>query len=224
VHEPGAARKSAFERLHGAVYDVGAQWEPTARLGARIEWGADLSPMYASMAALGQVQDGAAVLDVPCGGGLAFKALRPTQRVRYVAVDASALMLRRAARRARRLGLGQIELLRADVARLPLPSGCVDLCVSFNGIQCFSEPARGIAEMARCIRPGGAIVGTTVVGGARARSDRAIELYRRLNAFGPGGTTEELLAWLRTAGFLDIELRQNGALACFRARKDATGA
>jgi ubiquinone/menaquinone biosynthesis C-methylase UbiE len=40
--------------------------------------------------------DGTAILDVPCGGGIAMLRLRPDQRVRYVGVDVSAPMLQRA--------------------------------------------------------------------------------------------------------------------------------
>ena len=44
------------------------------------------------------VSDGSAVLDIPCGGGLAMRGVRNGQRLRYVAADISPDMLDRARR------------------------------------------------------------------------------------------------------------------------------
>lgn len=214
-----AVNVSGFQRLLGTAYDLGAQWKPSARLGAWLEWGADLDPMYLSMSTIAHAREGSTVLDVPCGGGMAFRALDPKQRIRYIAADASPTMLRRARARAQRKGLTQIEITHADVGALPLPSESVELCVSYNGIQCFPDPAAAVAELSRCLCPGGTLLGTTVVTGERRRSDRAIEAYRALNAFGPGGTKEDLARWLKAAGFIDASCQTSGALTLFRARK-----
>jgi SAM-dependent methyltransferase len=213
----------AFQRLLGKFYDLGAQWEPTARLGAWLEWAASLDAMYKSMATITAMEPGATVLDVPCGGGLAFGNLNIHQGVHYIAADASKLMLGRAQARASKLRLSQIEPVLADVGALPLPSETVDLCVSYNGLQCFPDPAAAVSEMIRCLRPDGKLVGTTVVTGESARADRMIRLYRRVDAFGPGGTNDDLQRWLTDAGFVDVKLQHSGALTLFRANKPGAG-
>jgi SAM-dependent methyltransferase len=212
----------AFQRLLGKVYDLGAQWPPTARFGAWVEWAASLDAMYRSMATIAAMRPGTTVLDVPCGGGLAFGNLDANQGVHYIAADASQLMLGRAQARARKLRLSQIEPVLADVCALPLPSETVDLCVSYNGLQCFPDPVAAISEMSRCLRPDGKLVGTTVVTGESARADRMIRLYRRIEAFGPGGSNEDLQNWLTDAGFVDVELQGSGALTLFSAKKPRT--
>src|ERR1700743_3197728 len=104
----------------GAAYDfyIERPWLMLA-LG-RLVWGIDLSSLYRSIdetvAALG---GGATVIDVPCGGGVAFRALRPDQDVRYIAADLSAKMLARARRRAEQRSLRQVELVTADMLALP---------------------------------------------------------------------------------------------------------
>jgi SAM-dependent methyltransferase len=106
---------------------------------------------YASMEAIVRAGDGTTVLDVPCGGGVAFRALRPDQRVRYLAADISEAMLARARHRARERGLDQIEFVRADLCRLPFEDGVADLCVSYSGLHCVARPDVAVAELVRCM-------------------------------------------------------------------------
>jgi hypothetical protein len=57
------------------------------RVVSRLTWAFDLTPQYATMKAIGSAAAGATILDVPCGGGVAFRALGPGQDVRYIAGD-----------------------------------------------------------------------------------------------------------------------------------------
>ena len=57
--------------------------------------GSDLRRLYAAAAEIGRQPAGSSVLDVPCGGGVALRGLRPGQGVRYVAADISQAMLDR---------------------------------------------------------------------------------------------------------------------------------
>jgi cyclopropane fatty-acyl-phospholipid synthase-like methyltransferase len=71
---------------------------------ARLVWGIDMGPLYSSIDELSNIGSGATVLDVPCGGGIAMRGLRPSQDVRYIAVDLLDETLARAERRAERQG------------------------------------------------------------------------------------------------------------------------
>ena len=86
----------------GRFYDFYIERPRLMRLIGRIVWGIDASLLYASMKPIGEVPDGSTILDVPCGGGVAFRALRPEQDVRYMAADLSEKMLAHAKRRAAR--------------------------------------------------------------------------------------------------------------------------
>src|SRR5699024_4139935 len=163
--------------------------------------------------------DGPAVRAIPCGGAAALRGLLPDQRVRYVAADISTDMLARARRRAAKLGRADIEFTEADIEAMPFDDHEFDLCVSFNGLHCLPDPPAAIREIARCLKPGGRLVGDSVVRGAGFRQELAIGVLRRVGAFGPGGTVEELQRWLTDAGLTVEHLERSGGLAHFTATK-----
>ena len=210
------------ERINAAVYDAGVEREQVARVLGRLMWGTDTRRLFDAITALGDLPDGTAVLDIPCGGGLAFRGLRPGQRLRYVAADISPYMLERAKARADRSGVDGIELTEADVFSLPFDDVTFDLCVSFNGLHCLPEQRPALAEIARVLKPGGELRGTAVVHGEGARHDAIIRLFRRISAFGETTTPDRLHALLGDAGFENVQLDLSGALAHFQARKPPT--
>jgi hypothetical protein len=78
--------------------------------------------------------------------------------------------------------------------------------------------------MARCVRPGGRIVGDTIVRGAGLRQDVAIGMFRRAGLFGPGGTVAAVERWLDGAGLRIDRLHMSGAVVHFAAtRPGVTG-
>jgi ubiquinone/menaquinone biosynthesis C-methylase UbiE len=208
-----------FDTLAGGLYDAYIERERVARVVGQLLWGSDMSAMYRSMRQIGELPPGATVLDVPCGGGVALRGLRPGQRVRYLAVDLSPAMLRRAARVASREGLRQVEWIEASAEALPLPDATADLAVAYNGLHCFAHPAAAVAEIARCVRPGGRLVGTAIVRGELPRADRLIAAFAREGSFGPGGTRGDLERWLAEAGFVDLRLEADGAVIAFAASR-----
>jgi ubiquinone/menaquinone biosynthesis C-methylase UbiE len=212
-------RSPWFDRVGAATYDFFVERERLARMGGRLAWGTDTRLLYRSLDAISSMPHGTAILDVPCGGGVAFRALRPGQDVRYVAADLSPGMLRRARREAQRRGLGSIEFLEADVESLPFDDSSFDLCVCLNSLHCFPDPAAGLLEIGRCLRPGARLIGDAALRGRGRRFDRLIDLYRRRGVFGPGGTASDLERWLVDAGFEDVELRLSGAVGYFDAAR-----
>ncbi|MPZ81220.1 MAG: methyltransferase domain-containing protein [Actinophytocola sp.] len=202
--------------LGGAFYDFGVEREWLARPTGWVLWGTDISLLYREIRALGDLPDGAAVLDVPCGGGVVLRGMRPG--VRYVAADLSPAMLGRTRRRAARLGR-RIETVEADITRLPLTDAEFDVCVCFNGLHCLPDPAAAVGELARCLKPGGRLVGDAIVVRAGLRQDVAISLFRRAGLFGAGGTAADLRTWLEEAGLRVDRLEVSGAVAHFAATR-----
>jgi SAM-dependent methyltransferase len=207
--------RRVFGSPFGAVYDFYIQREPLSRLIARLVWHSDVRPFYASMAALSGMPDGSTIVDAPCGSGVALRALGEGQRVRYLGYDLSPEMLRRAGQRANKLGLDQVELAEADVESLPLEDGSVDLFLSYFGLHCLPDPAAAVREAARCLRPGGRLVGSTIVRGTRPL-DR-LRVRPGTGAYGPVGTAANLRQWLAGAGLLEITLDVRGVFAYFDA-------
>jgi ubiquinone/menaquinone biosynthesis C-methylase UbiE len=214
-------RSRWFDLLGAGVYDFVVERERLAQVLGRLVWGTDASRLYRRMSTVARMPDGSAILDVPCGGGVAFRALKPAQRVSYVAVDLSPGMLHRARREAQRRGLEQIEFLEADVESLPFEDARFDLCLCFNSLHCFPDPAAALREIARCLRPDGRFVGDSAFRGAGARFDRLIDLYSRRGVFGRVGTLGELERWFREAGMQDPEIETSGAVAHLSAKRAA---
>jgi ubiquinone/menaquinone biosynthesis C-methylase UbiE len=147
------------ERLTAALYDAGVKHDSVARVGAWAMWGTDLRPMFTDIARLADVPAGTSVLDIPCGGGLAFRGLRTGQAVRYVAADISPYMLQRARREADRRGVQDaIDFVEADVTALQFADASFDLCVTYNGLHCLPDPRAALAELVRMLRPGGTLM------------------------------------------------------------------
>ncbi len=209
-------------RVVPVLYDFAVEREWFARPAGRLMWGADVRPLYAAFAEPGRLPAGSAVLDVPCGGGVAFRGLPAGADLRYVAADLSPVMLGRARAEARRRGVN-VALVQAGVEALPFPDGAFDLCTTWNGLHCLPDPASAVAEIARVLRPGGVLRGSAVVTGAGRRQDAVIALYRRTGDFGEPGSAADLTEWLTRAGLRDAVVKADGALAIFTAVKPSRG-
>jgi ubiquinone/menaquinone biosynthesis C-methylase UbiE len=199
------------DRLYG-IYDAVAERPQVARVFGRLMWGTDTRLFYGAHAEVAGVPDGATILDVPCGGGPAFRHLPRGRTGRYLAVDLEERMLDRARAEAARRGLDGIEFVQASVEALPFDDATADLCLTSAGLHCFPDPAAALAEMGRCLRPGGRLVGTTAVNRTRARHDALIALYRRIGVFGPGGAVDDYRRWAANAGLDQVRFERSGAI------------
>ena len=208
----------AFDGLGGAVYDFYIERPALARIEGVLVWGLDSRRMYAWMAKVHDAPAGAAVLDVPCGGGVAFRYVRPGWRGRYVAADIAPGMLRRARREAERRGIAdRVELVEADMLDLPFEDASFEVCASFSGLHHVPEPERAVRELVRCLKPGGRLVGCTFVGGTGGRGERSVRISKRLGVMGSVFTAAALEQWL--ADLDDARVELTGALALFEALK-----
>jgi ubiquinone/menaquinone biosynthesis C-methylase UbiE len=206
------------ERLTAALYDAGVKHDSVARVGAWAMWGADLRRMFTDIARLADVPAGTSVLDIPCGGGLAFRGLSTGQAVQYVAADISPYMLQRARREAGRRGVQDaIDFVEADVTALQFADASFDLCVTYNGLHCLPDPRAALTELVRVLRPGGTLRGTSCVTGRGPRQDALIAMSRRAGVFGNPPHTGQIETWLQELG-LDVTLERSGAVEFFEAR------
>jgi arsenite methyltransferase len=106
---------------------------------------------------IGNLIAGQSVLDLGSGPGLdsllAARKVGPTGKV--VGVDMCEEMISKARYNTGLLGLNNVEFLHAEIEKLPLPDGSVDVVIS-NGVfnLCTNKPAV-LAEAFRVLRPGG---------------------------------------------------------------------
>lgn len=200
------------------VYDWSVEHR---RLGGalwRFGLGSDLGELHRATTEIGTLPAGSAILDVPCGGGVALRGLQPRQGVRYVAADIAPTMLERTMNSARKRGVAdQIEPVVADVHDLQFADGEFDLVVSFTGLHCFPRPRDAVLELGRVTRSGRTLTGSTVLRDGSFRSLPITAVGRLLDLMGPGVTAAELPVWLHAAGFDDVEIRRSGPMAYFHA-------
>ncbi|HTA14509.1 MAG TPA: class I SAM-dependent methyltransferase [Solirubrobacteraceae bacterium] len=199
----------------GAVYDYYIERPRLARLVLGLMWGVDPRPFYRSIAAVGEMPEGATILDVPCGGAVVLRGLRPGQRVSWIGVDIEPAMLSRAERRAARYPSVEARLIEADMLALPLEDGIADLCLSYGGLHCVPSPDAALAEMARCLRPGGRLLGSTFLADGSRRQRRLL----RVDDFGHTGTAEDLRRWLGAGGLTEVSVDREDGLAVFSGRR-----
>lgn len=202
----------------GGAYDFYIERPRLVRRIGRAVWGIDASLIYSSMAPLEEAGEGMTVADVPCGGGVAFRALRPDQDVRYLAADLSPKMLERARRRAAARSLAQVETVEADMTELPFADGEVDLFLSISGLHMVPNPERAVAEIGRCLKPGGRVSGTTFLndGPRRCRALYKAGSYRG-HPLPP--ERDDLIEWLRAAGLEDVTVGPQRGFVAFSGRR-----
>jgi SAM-dependent methyltransferase len=131
---------------------------------------------------------GRLALDLACGDGRLARELRD-RGYEVLAVDRSKELVR-AARKADR----RMEVLRADIARMPMGSGIADLavCGAFDGL------GEALGEIARVLAPGGRLC---------ASMAQPVQL-------------EELSRGLEEAGFVIEALRETPERLVMRARRE----
>lgn len=204
-----------------AVWDAGVKSEPIAQVYGVVVFGTDNRLFYRHIDELGRLAEGTKVLDVPCGGGVAFRGLRPERRLDFTAADISPAMLDRARAEARRRGLDWMRFVEANAQELPFEDGSFDVVNTYNGLHCFPDPRAAVAQMGRVLRPGGTLRGSTVIFGAGKRQDALIAFWRRTGIFGVVPYRDDVEEWLENAGLEDVSVTTSGAVAFFEGRRPA---
>jgi len=126
--------------------------------------------------------------DVGCGRGTT--TLRLAQRLRphvLLAVDRAHTLLE--VTRERTAGAPGVRPVRADFHRLPLPDGSLDLVVAAFCLYHSPRPREVIAELARCLAPGG----TAILATKSADSYRALDELVAASGLDPHATARPSL-------------------------------
>jgi SAM-dependent methyltransferase len=102
--------------------------------------------------------DGARVLEVGCGPGRLSVLLARDHGLDVTGLDLDPAMIERARANADRLSAGEVprpSFLVGDVASLAFPDGSFDVVVSTLSLHHWADPATGLAEIGRVLRPDG---------------------------------------------------------------------
>jgi arsenite methyltransferase len=153
--------------------------------------------------ALAELAPGEIVLDLGSGGGIdvLLSARRVGPGGKAYGLDMTDEMLALARENQRKAGVENVEFLKGEIERIPLPDQSVDVIISNCVINLSGDKDRVFAEAFRVLRPGGrfAVSDVVVRGDVPAEIRRSVELWVGCIA----GALEETdyLARLAKAGF-----------------------
>lgn len=144
------------EKFKAAVRE---QWDKHAQgwNDHSVQIGAWLRPSTDAMLAMADVGPGARVLDVAAGAG--DQTLEIARRVgpsgSVLATDLSPAILEFAREKAQRAGYQNVDTQVADGENLKVTESSFDVAICRLGLMLFPDPAKGLREMFRALKPGG---------------------------------------------------------------------
>lgn len=146
---------SVIERRTDPTYALGRTKDEYVRLMAQA---AVLAPMSRRLLAAAGVSSGMCVVDVGCGVGdlsmLAAELVGPSGHVLGVDLDPAALRIARG--RAESAGLTQIEFVTGDLRDISEVLQ-VDAVIGRLVLMYLADPAEGLLQASRVVRPGGIV-------------------------------------------------------------------
>ena len=212
--ERGPALGAFYDWTVEHPYAGGALW--------RAGIGSDLGRLYAAAAEIGRQPAGARILDVPCGGGVALRGLRPGQGVEYVAADIAPAMLDRTLAAARRRGVADQVVAAAGGRGGRCRSRTAPSTWSSRSPACTASPTRRgrSSRWCGCSGPAGSSPAARCSTTPGCATSRSAPPARLAGLLGPGCTGEQVTGLAgRPRAWTSVTLETSGALGYFRGVK-----
>ena len=158
--------------------------------------------------ALIELKPGETVLDLGSGGGidvlLSAKRVGPSGKA--YGLDMTDDMLALARENQRQAGVGNVEFLKGEIEKIPLPDNSIDVVISNCVINLSADKDRVLREAFRVLRPGGRFAVSDVV--VRGEVPEEVRKNMLLWVGCVAGALEELeyTSKLAAAGFADISV------------------
>ncbi|BCJ34195.1 arsenite S-adenosylmethyltransferase [Actinocatenispora thailandica] len=158
--------------------------------------------------AVADLNEGETVLDLGSGGGidvlLSAKRVGPTGKA--YGLDMTDDMLQLARRNAEQAGADNVEFLRGEIERIPLPDETVDVIISNCVINLSTDKPAVLAEAFRVLKPGGRIGVSDVVAEDRLSPAERAERGQWVGCIAGALSVTEYHDGLTAAGFTGIEI------------------
>lgn len=159
-------------------------------------------------AALAKLNPGEVVLDLGSGGGIdvLLSARRVGPSGKAYGVDMTDEMLALARENQRKSGLSNVEFLKGQIEKIPLPDNSVDVVISNCVINLAADKDKVLREAFRVLKPGGrfAVSDVVVRGAVPADIRKSVELW--IGCLAGALEESEYRGKLAQAGFGGIDL------------------
>jgi SAM-dependent methyltransferase len=196
-----SASGSSCDPITSNLYDDGQQGQvPELALKASLGCG--------NPTALAQLRPGETVLDLGSGGGidvlLSARRVGPTGKAFGLDMTDEMLALAEEARRSS--GLENVEFLKGEIERIPLPDKSVDVIISNCVINLSGDKDRVLKEAFRVLKPGGrfAVSDVVVRGHVPDAIQKSMELW--IGCVAGALSDTDYMAKLTEAGFENVQI------------------
>jgi arsenite methyltransferase len=158
--------------------------------------------------ALAELKAGEVVLDLGSGGGIdvLLSARRVGPAGKAYGLDMTDEMLALARENQRKAGVENVEFLKGEIEKIPLPDNSVDVIISNCVINLSADKDRVLAEAFRVLKPGGRFAVSDIV----VRGEMPVQIQRRIELWAGciAGALEEAdyKSRLKGAGFEQVEV------------------
>ena len=157
--------------------------------------------------ALIELKPGQIVLDLGSGGGidvlLSAKRVGPTGKA--YGLDMTDEMLALARENQRQAGVTNVEFLKGEIEKIPLPDNTVDVVISNCVINLSADKAQVLREAYRVLRPGGRFAVSDVVVNGSVPEEVRQSMLLWVGCIAGALEQEDYRAKLAAAGFADID-------------------
>jgi len=175
--------------------------------------------------ALAQLNPGETVLDLGSGGGidvlLSARRVGPTGKA--YGLDMTDEMLALANENKRKSGLTNVEFLKGEIERIPLPDNSVDVVISNCVINLSADKDRVLAEAFRVLKPGGRFAVSDVVTKGDVPPEVRKSVLAWVGCIAGALEQDEYRAKLRAVGFDQIDLEPTRVYRVEDAREFLSG-
>ena len=153
--------------------------------------------------ALAELKEGETVLDLGSGGGIdvLLSAKRVGPKGKVFGLDMTDEMLALANQNKERAGVENVEFLKGDIERIPLPDSSVDVIISNCVINLSADKKKVLAEAFRVLKPGGRFAVSDVVVRGEVPSEVRTSMELWIGCVAGALEEQEFLGLLRSAGF-----------------------
>ena len=176
---------------------------------AAVPEGANLGLGCGNPQAIAALKPGEVVVDLGAGGGfdcfLSARAVGPGGAV--IGVDMTPEMVAKARENARKAGYDNVEFRLGEIEHLPIADDTADVIISNCVINLSPDKQAVYREAFRVLKPGGRLAVSDVVATAELPDEWLADMQMLSACISGAAKVDEVEEMLRTAGFVDIDIR-----------------